>query len=429
METKTQKLSESQLEVEVTFSQEEFDEFFDRALFELGKDLEIKGFRKGKVPKEILQEELDLEQVLSKAGEMAIKEAYQKLVLEKNIELIARPEVVIKKVAKGSPFVFSMKIQLIPEIELPDYTKIASSTKFREIVVEEKEVEDSLRWLQRSRAKFKDKKAPAEKGNFVEIEYSSPSFREMGIKRDGFILGEGHFIPGFEEKLVGMKPGEEKRDIEVNLPERQNQPVSGKIFINVKMKGVKEVEFPEINDDFARSLGRFKDLQNLKDSIRSGIREEKKEAERLRVREEILEKISKETKFEIPEVLVEREQAQMLENLKKNVSEKLNLSFEDYLKSIKTKEEDLKKMFYEKARANVKKLLILREIAKKENINVDEAELQEEVNKILREYSSPEEAREKIGLDPKALKEYTKEAIKHEKVMRLLESLAQGSKI
>lgn len=292
---------------------------------------------------------------------------------------------------------------VLPEIELPDYRKIASEVKRKKIFVEEKEIENVLNWLQRSRAKFTLKNQPAQKGDFVEIEYWLDQLTIDSPQRDAFILGEGRFIAGFEEELIGMKAGEEKAEIVLKKEGKD-------IKIRLKVKSVQNVEFPEINDQFAQNLGKFENLDAFKKSIREGLNLEKAKSESIRIRNEILEKISQALNFKIPEVLVEQEKKGMLEDLKKNVSENLKMEFNQYLNKIRKQEKEILDSLLDQAKKRVKNFLILREIGKKEKIEVSEQELKEEVNKIKE-------------LDPERLKEYTKEAIRTEKIFQLLENL------
>ena len=422
METTIKKIPKSQIELKIELSAEEFNDFIKQAIDSLGKDLEIKGFRKGMAPKEVVEKELGLEKVLIEAADLAVKESYKKAILENKIEAILQPEIEIKKLAKGDSFIFLAKTFVLPEIKLPDYKKIASQAKRKKIEISDEEIKNSLKWLQQSRAKFSLRNRPAQKGDFVEIEYRSSQLGGQEYK-DAFILGQGHFLPGFEEALIGMSAGETKEEILVNPP--KNHPLFGKkINIKVKMKSVQKIELPEINDDFAKNLGKFKGLLDLKKNIKEGLFLEKEKAESLRLRNEILTKINEKTDFEIPEILIEREQKQMLEEIKKNVSENLKISFAEYLKKIKKTEKELLESLFSEAKKRVKSFLILREIGKKEQIEASEEEIEEEANKLLRKYSSVEAAKD---LDPEKLKEYTKEVIITEKIFQLLESLTANN--
>jgi trigger factor len=423
MKTEIKKLPKSQIEILFEVSAEEFQKFIEKAIFELGKDLEVEGFRKGKVPKEILKKEIPQEKIFNKAMEMAVRENYFRAVLDTRIdgypiEPISKPEIEILPSKEG--LFFKATFSILPEIILPDYKKIATEVKRKEIFVEEKEIEESLRYLQKSRAKFIFENRPAKKGDFVEIEFQSPQV-ENGLKRkDNFILGEGHFVFGFEEKLEEMAPGQEK-DFSLKFPENYFQKnLAGKLIdFKVRMISVQKMELPEINNQFAKSLGRFENLENLKKSISQGIKIEKENHESQRIRGEILEKINKETKAEIPEVLVETEKRRMLEDLKNLVSERLKITFEEYLTKIQKTEKELLDSFSAEAEKKVKIALILREISKREKIEVSEEEMKIAINEFLKNY--PVEKTKDLDLDQ--LKSYYEEAIRNEKTLQMLENL------
>jgi len=416
MRVKINKLPKSQIELEIEVSAEELDRFIEKACFNLGRNLEIKGFRKGKAPKEFIEKEIGKEKILIEAANLAVEENYRKAVLENKIEAVFQPKIEIKKLALGNPFIFSAKTAVLPEVSLPDYKKIASKVERKEISVEDKEVEPALKWLQKSRAKFSAKNQPAQKGDFVEIEYNlsrnkdkelgSLSLKEPSSLKDAFILGEGHFLQGFEEKIIGMKSGEEKENITLNKDGKD-------IVLKVKIISVQNVEFPELNDEFAKSAAKFDNLDALKKNIKQGLVLEKEQAEKQRLRQEILERIGEKAKIEIPDVLIENEQKQMLENLKKIVSERLNpvrdsegrekaqkegisngvkISFHDYLKKLGKTEEQVSDSFLLESQKKVRNYLILREISKKE-------------------------------LDSEEIKKYTTESEKIEKIFQLLEEL------
>lgn len=291
-----------------------------------------------------------------------------------------------------------------------------------------------MKWFQKSRAKFIFKNGPAQIGDFIEIEYwmsqisaHSQNFGAMGAQNEAFILGEGHFISGFEEKLIGMREGEEKEEIRLTVPEDYHlKNLAGKnIDLKVKMKSVQNVKLPEINDQFAKSLAQFENLAALKASIKEGLNLEKEEAESQRIRREILEKISKVTEFEIPEILIEKEQNMMMENFRQEVLKKLNIPFKDYLSKIKKTEKEIFDSFLIEAKKRVEKFLILREISKREKIEVLEEEARKRTNQILKVFSRAKETLKE--LDPERLKEYTKEVLRNEKTLAMLEGLTRKS--
>ncbi len=370
----------TEIEIEVEVSSEELSSFIDKALNNLGKDLGIKGFRKGKAPKNIVEEHFSSEGVLTEAADLAVNETYKKVVLqlaeENNVQAIFHPKVEIKKLAKGNDLIYTAKTAIFPKITLPDYKDLASKVKRLEVKIDDKEIEQALAWLQKTRAKLTLKNEPAQKGDFVQIEYTLADKPGSDPIKDGFILGEGRLLPGFEDNLVGMKANDEKKGIDLDS--------NGKKFIvDVKMTSVQSMELPEINDEFAKSVGKFSGLDSLKKSVIEGISVEKKQEEIQRLRSEILGAIEKETKIELPDVLVENEQRQMLKNIKNQISQNLKMSFEDYLTKTKKTEEEILGSLKPESEKKIKSFLILKEIGEKEGIKVADEESIEKILKLL----------------------------------------------
>jgi len=318
----------------------------------------------------------------------------------------------------------------LPQINLPDYKKVAGQIEKRKIIVEDKETESALKWIQNSRAKFTALNRPCEKGDFVEIEFEykavapikTPSGHESRKMKDSFVLGRGGFLPGFEENILGMSSAQEK-EFSISLPQgKEKEPKQ--VPFKVKMKSVQKMELPEICDEWARGLGSFKNLEELKKSIKKGLDKEKNAQESQRVRQEILEKISRESKLETPKILIEKELDSLIDNLKQNVLNSLKISFEEYLQKVKKTEKEIRDSFRSEAEKRVGMGLVLQAISKNENIKVSEAEIKERADAFLKTLKTTEEAQK--TLDPEQLKEYIKKVLRNEKTLSLLENMTKG---
>ncbi len=424
MKTSIKTLPDSKIEILIEVSTEDFNYYYQRAILDLGKSIKIKGFRSGHVPPDILEKEVGQEKILNQASQEAIKERYNQAVIDNNLEVIGKPEVEILKLAFKNTLIFKVKTAVLPEIEIADYKKIASSVKEQKSPVKEKEIEETMKWLQKSRAKLSVLNREAQKGDFIKIEYQSPQIEKGEKKKDAFILDQGHLISGFEEKLEGMKTGEEK-EFSLTMPENYSikDLVGKKIDFKLRMIGVFKMELPEVNDHFAKSLGSFQDLNSLKQNIKKGLEVEKEREARERLRGKILEKIVSLMKWNIPEVLIEAERDRLFANFKQNFSRDSQVSFNDYLIKAKKSEEEIKKSFSEPAQKSIKNFLILREIAKKEEIKVSDEEINQEVDKFLKNY--PDFKKAEKNLDLERLKEYARERVTNEKIFRLLEQFSR----
>lgn len=424
METKIKikKLPQSTIELEVEIVPEVFEKFRKKAILELGREIEKPGFRKGKVPEKIVEQEIDSETVLTESARLAIESNYKKVIIEKKLEPISQPKIQILKLAPDNPFRFRATFSVLPEIELPAYKELASKIEKKRTLVKDSEIEETLKWLQKSSPSLKEVLRSAQKGDFVEITFSSPGIKNGEKQKDAFILGKGHLVPGFEDKLLAMNAGEEKKFF-IDFPsDFINKDLAGKrVRFEVKMEAVKKTEERQIDDQFARSLGGFNDLEALKRNIRQRLKLEKEIAEAQRRKEEILSAIEKDSKFEIPQVLIEAEKQKRLQNLKQKALKELNLSFKEYLEKIRKTERELLDFFEKEAEKAVKRFLILREISKRERISVSEEEIKREVDDTLSRFSNLRNTLKNIDLD--RLKRYTEERIKNEKVFQLLEGL------
>ena len=418
MKITEKKLPKSQIEIEFELTDEEFKHHIEHALTYLKHHVKVDGFRPGQAPNKLVEDKIKPEALLMEAGDCAVRETYSKYIKESTLEPIGQPEVSIVKIAQGSPFVFKAVITILPEVTLPGYKDIAKTVKGKDISVTEEEVQEALEYLQKTRAKFTAEDRPAAKKDFIEIEYTNKDVNDGKPVQDQFILGEGGFMKGFEDNIEGMKAGEEK-EFKAIFPEQSpKKDIAGKEGdFKVKLKSVQKMELPEINDEFAKQLGAFDTLVALKENVKQGITAEKTEAEKQRKRAETLEKISEKTSFEMPEAIIEYEKERLLEDLKNRIAQNVKISFEEYLASVKQTEEGIKATFQKEAEKRIKGFLVLRELGKKENIEVQDKEVEEEVEKSIKNYSKEQLAQ----IDIEQLKEYTKGVIYNEKVFKKLE--------
>ena len=422
MEVKQKKLPKSQIELEFEITAEEFKEHTEHALEHMKHHVKVDGFRAGKAPNKMVEDKIKPEALLMEAGDHAVQHVYVDYIKSSKLEPVGNPEVSIVKIAIGSPFVFKAIITVLPNVELPDYKEIAKIIKGKDVTVTEEEIKDSLNYLQRTRAKFTLKNDASALKDFVEIKYSSKDIEGGKEISDKFVLGEAGFMNGFEASIVGMKAGEEKT-VKVKFPDTNpRKDLAGKeTEFKVRMLSVQKMELPEINDEFAKQLGAFNTLADLHKSMKEGIEIEKKEEDKQRIRTEMLEKIAEKAKFETPESMVEYEKERLLEDLKNRIAQTVKISFEEYLASVKQTEDQIKQTYQKEAEKRLSGFLVLREIGKKEGVEVSEKDIEEEVTKSIKNYSKEQLAK----IDINQLKEYTKGVVHNEKIFQLLENFSK----
>lgn len=309
------------------------------------------------------------------------------------------------------------------QILLPDYKKIAKeiAKEKRGVKVEEGEIDKTLEFLRNSRAKLKAVSRKAKEGDevLVDLEGSIDGLPQSSLKSEKtpFILGEQKFIKGFEEQLIGLNQGDSKNFfLEAETSDSQGKIGKKQIEFKVKVHSVSEREVPELNDELARSLGQFADLKELREKLRENIKTEKELKEKERIRIKMLEAIAGKTSTDVPEILVNRELDNMLEELKVKLS-RSGLSFEEYLKRIKKSEQSLREEWKADARKRVLGGLILQEIARRENVEVGDEEVEKETSAFLSRFRD----KQADLPEPEKLKAYIGTLLKNEKVFQLLE--------
>ena len=276
-----QKLPKSQVEIIFEVSSEEFDRFLDRAVLDLGQNLEVGGFRKGKAPKEIIEKEISSKKIMEEAAEICVRENYLKVIMENKIEPLGSPEIKITKMAKGNPLEFSCKFSVFPEINLPDYKKIASETKKKEVAVTDDEIkklkaEKERVAKERTRQEILEKIAEKIDVILPEVLVESEQRRMIeNLKQQAPQM----LRISFEDYLVKIGKTE-KELLDSFSPEAQKR-----VKISLALREMEKRENIEAPDDevekevneIIKNFGESKDLdrQNLKEYAKEVIRNEK----------------------------------------------------------------------------------------------------------------------------------------------------------
>lgn len=424
MENTIKDLEKSQKEISVTVPAADMEKYVEKATEEIGKSIEADGFRKGKVPKDIVRQKVGDGKIYEEAAHMAIEENYIEI-LKSNSEIFAlgQPRAEITKMAPGNDLEFKMTISVMPKVELGDYKKVTGKKKVKE--VEEADIEKQVDELQKRRSAFITKDEPAAKDDRVEIDFE---VRVGGVKIEGgesknhpLVVGEGKFIPGFEDKLVGMKKDDVK-EFELQFPEDYKADLAGKMAsFKVTMDLVQKVEKPEINDEFAKSLG-LKDLEELKSNIRKNMEHEEEHHAEHELEHELIDQVAADLKADIPDILIDAEVGNMIAEFKGNLSQ-AGVEFEEYMKNANATVESLREEWKPIAEKKVREHLAVREIALRENIGATEEEITEKVDETLKYYPNADDIRGKIDMG--RFREYVGGNILREKVVKFLMEIAE----
>jgi trigger factor len=267
---------------------------------------------------------------------------------------------------------------------------------------------------------------PAQKNDQLQIDfevYKDGVAIEGGTARDhSVIIGKGGFIPGFEDNLIGLEANQEKEfDLDFPGDYHQKHLAGVKANFKVKIKLVQERQVPEIDDNFASGIGKFKNLEELRKNLEEGIEREKEHRDKTIWQDKIVKKLIENTKTEIPEVLIESEVSRMEQELESSIAQ-MGLDKKTYFQQLKTTEENIKKQWRDKdAQDRVKAGLALREISRKKKIEPTKEEIEMRINQILQYYKAVSDAEKEI--DPTGLYESVKAELTNQKVLEHLMEL------
>lgn len=386
-------LPASKIQLEIEIEPAEMEKYFDQAVKKVAHEVDIPGFRPGKAPRKVLESKIGKNRIFEEAANIALTKSYAEAVVKEKISVVGEPEVKIKKVALGESFNYEAFLTVLPEFKLPEIEKI--KVKRQKVAVSEKDIAASLKQLQKSRAKIKAVDREARSGDQVEIDFKTYLGKvpvENGeSKNHPLTLGESNFVPGFEEKLSGLKKAA-KTEFTLKFPKDYHQKhlAAKDVRFEVTMKEVRKKELPALDDAFAKSLGEFKDLADLKKKVSENLKLEKEQKEEERLETEILKALLAQTNFFVPEALVKNEQQKMLDETR-HMIESQGGKLEQYLEGLKKTKEQILEGFKSKAEERVKVALILREIGLQKEIKVSKEELEKEIAEQVTRYQySPE---------------------------------------
>ncbi|PIR41957.1 MAG: trigger factor [Candidatus Yanofskybacteria bacterium CG10_big_fil_rev_8_21_14_0_10_37_15] len=417
------KIDEFQRELTVELSKDDLKNYVEKTENILGSDLKIDGFRKGKIPKDQFKKHLDSTAVLQSALDLAIQESLTNVIKEEDLDMMSFSKLEVKE-NTPEKLVYKVLLVLFPEIKIKKDKNF--KVEKRNISVEQKEIEDTLNTVRNSRAAYKEKTGPAENGDRVEVDFEVKNDGKLidgGMsKNHPIILGGKHFIPGFEENLIGMKKGENKVFSLIGPKDYYRKDMAGKkLEFYVQVNNVQSVSLPELNDDFAKMLGKFNSVSDIVNSVKEGLLQEKKIKEQQRVRLEILSHIIKESGISAPEFMVAKQLDSMVQDFDNNLHAN-GMELGLYLAHAGKTQEDLKKDWKEEAEKQVKIFLILRKITKDENITASREEIDQELNNAI-QATLMRGGKVQENLDVERLKEDISGKIINEKTFNFLERL------
>lgn len=334
-------IKNSEIELEIEISQATIEGNYDRATTELGEDLELPGFRKGKAPKDRVTEKVGEMAILEKATYKTINDIVPIVISAEKLDALSQPSITVTKLVPKSPIEFKMKVTLMPEVILPDYKTLAKTvSEIKKQEITDKEVDEYIDYIRKQRA-------------------------------EATMMHENKKID--QDKL----------------------------------------ELPELNEEFVKSLGDFKDVDEFKKKLKENMLQEKEMKEAQRRRLEIMEKIITEAKIDLPDVLVDQELDQMMHKFQHDI-ENMKMNFEEYLTALKKTEDDLRKEWKPDAEKRTKMNLLLPKIADAEKLKPKDDEIKKEVEHLKEHHKDISDAHATM---------YVANVLTNEEVFKFLEEV------
>lgn len=378
--------------LEVEIDEQQVTEALDKAFRKVVAKVNVPGFRKGKVPRQIFEARFGVESLYQDAIDILLPDAYSNAVEEAGITPVDRPEVDVEQFAKGQTFKFKAKVTVKPEVKLGEYKGLVVPAAEAEVT--EEEISKELERLQQRHAELVVvEEGPAQMGDITIIDFegfeSGVPFEGGKGERYSLELGSGSFIPGFEDQVVGLNIAEEK-DIEVTFPENYHaENLAGKpVVFKVKLHEIKRKNLPALDDEFAKDVSEFDTLDEYKQDLASKLKERKaKEAEADR-ENAVIDQAAANAEVEIPEVMIDNEVENMLKDFESRIRMQ-GMTLELYYQFSGQDEASLKGQMKADAQKRVLNNLVLEAIAEAEKLEVSEADVNEELANLAQMYNRP----------------------------------------
>ncbi len=389
---------------------DKFDSALDQAFKKVVKQVQVPGFRKGKMPRGLFEKRFGVESLYQDAVDIILPGEYTNAIEETGIEPVDQPEVDIEQIEKGKNLIFTAKVTVKPEVELGDYKGLEVEEESTEITDED--VENDLKQQQEQQAELVVKEeGTVEDGDTAVIDFEGfvdgEAFEGGKGENHSLEIGSGSFIPGFEEQLVGKKAGEDV-EVQVTFPEEYHaEDLAGKeATFKVKIHEIKAKELPELDDEFAKDVDdEVESLDELKEKTKKRLQEQKENEVENNKREALIQQASDNAEVEIPEAMVNSELDRMLQEFEQRLQMQ-GMTLDMYFQFSGQDEDALKEQMKEDAEKRVKTNLTLEAIANAENVEVTEEDIEKELESMASMYNMElDQIKQALGGNTQGLKD------------------------
>ena len=429
MSLKVEKLEKGMAKLTIEVSAEEFAKAIEVAYNKNKKKISIPGFRAGKVPRAMIEKMYGKQVFYEDAANEIIPDAYEKAYNECEEEITSMPKVEVVQMEEGKPFIFTAEVALKPEVTLGEYKGITIDKV--ETTVTEEEVNEEIEKERKNSARtitIEDR--PVKDGDIVTIDFEGfvDDVAFEGGKGTDYPLtiGSHSFIEGFEEQLIGKSIGEDVV-VDVTFPEEYHaEELKGKpAKFNVTIKGIKENELPELDDEFASEVSEYETFAEYKKSVEDHLKESKEAEATTKKEDAVIAKIIENATMEIPEAMLQTEQKGIVNDFSQRLAMQ-GMNIDQYYMYTGMNEEKMMEQVKEQAERRIKTRLVCEAIVKAENIEVSEDELDAEIKKLADQYKIEPEKIKNEWMDEERIKEFKKDIAIQKAITLVTESAKEA---
>ena len=405
MKVQVENLEKNMAKLIIEVPADEVEKALQAAYLKERNKISVPGFRKGKVPRQMIEKMYGAAVFYEEAANTLIQANYAQAMDESGLDIVSRPVIDVEQIEAGKEFIFTAEVAVRPEVKLGQY-KGVTVTK-AEINVTDEEIDNALETERQknSRMVTVTDRAAAE-GDTAVIDYEGfcdgVAFDGGKAENHGLVLGSHSFIDTFEDQIVGHVAGDEF-DVNVTFPEEYHAAdLAGKPAVfKVKVNEIKVKELPELNDEFAQDVSECDTLEEYKEELKARLVKEKENEAKRAKEDEAIAKIIEASEMEIPEAMIETQCENMLNEFAQRIAQS-GLSMDQYMQFSGLTIDKLKEQVRPEAETRIKSSLVLEQIAKEENFEITEEEIEAEIAKMAAQY----------GMEADKLKEYMGEAEK-----------------
>ena len=410
MSLQVEKLEGNIAKLTIEASAEDFEKAVDKAYQKNKNKLSVPGFRKGKVPRKMIEKMYGNTGCYEEAANILIPSAYAKAIDECTEEVVSQPKIEVVQIEAGKPFIFTAEVALKPEVTLGAYKSVEIEKV--DTTVTEEEIDEAVNRERESNARtISVEDRAVQDGDMVVLDFEGfmdgAAFEGGKGENYSLTIGSGTFIPGFEEQLIGAEIDKEIT-VNVTFPEDYHaEELKGKnAEFKCTIKEIKEKELPELDDEFASDVSEFDTMEEYREDLKKQLTKQKEETAEEEKGDKVVEAIIASSQMDIPEAMIETQQRQMAEDFARRIQMQ-GLSFEQYLQFTGLTRADFMEQMKPQTLKRIQSRLVLCAIAKAENIEATEEEYQEEIQKMADSYHmSVEELTDMMGkFEEKAVRE------------------------